>query len=78
MTFEENSTGGRDPGLAVLRYQELAKSFYQDTGAPDILISGSDEIAVALAGFLAESGVPAGSENWPVITGAGASPAGVR
>lgn len=76
--FDENSTSDRDPALALARYQEIADSFYREEKAPDLIVTGSDEIAVALAKELAESGIEAGSPQWPLITGAGAQPEGLR
>ena len=40
-------------------------------GAPDIICTGADELALGAAEALEEAGYTAGSEDWPMITGCG-------
>ena len=74
VTFDQNCTVDWDTETALRRFDEIAASFYQDTGVPDIIVTATDEMAAAIADRAAQLGIEPRKGSWPVITGTGISP----
>ena len=77
VSFDDVSVMEGNADLAAERFDEICEDYYSDGGIPDIIVAGTDEIAVMIADRLSASGLIPGTEAWPMITGLGASPEGV-
>lgn len=63
---------------AEARFSEILDHSYEDNQTPDIVCTGFDQAALAVADVLENKGMIPGSEEWPMITGAGCEPEAVK
>jgi putative multiple sugar transport system substrate-binding protein len=77
MTFQDTGILREDPTQASKRLQSLMEEYYEGQ-APDILVTGFDAAAAALADTLESAEILPGSEAWPYITGLGCEAEAVR
>jgi putative multiple sugar transport system substrate-binding protein len=77
MTFQDTGILREDPTQASKRLQSLMEEYYEGQ-APDILVTGFDAAAAALADTLESAEILPGSEAWPYITGLGCETEAVR
>lgn len=64
--------------LAEARFREIMENSYEEGERPDIVCTGFDEAALAAADVLEEMGSVPGTEDWPMLTGAGCEEEMVR
>ena len=64
--------------LAGTRMEAILEKYYTDGEAPDIICTGFDEAALNVQDVLEEAGILPGSEEWPLITGAGCTAEAVK
>ena len=64
--------------IAKTRMTDILTEYYPDGAVPDIICTGFDDAAMGTEEALEEAGFVPGTENWPLISGAGCNAEGVR
>ena len=64
--------------IAKTRMTDILTEYYPDGAVPDIICTGFDDAAMGTEEALEEAGFVPGTENWPLISGAGCNEEGVR
>lgn len=77
-SFEDTGILRFGRNRAESEMKKILEEFYQDTKRPDIICTGFDGAACAAADVLKEKGIYSFGENWPLITGFGCDPEGVK
>lgn len=78
LSFDDTGLLRGSSSLAESRMQEILGEFYDEGEAPDIICTGFDEAALGVENVLDEQGILSGTENWPMITGAGCEAGAVK
>lgn len=78
ISFDDTGILRWSSDLAKSRMADILSASYPDGAAPDIICTGFDNAAMGAEQALEEAGLVPGTENWPLISGAGCNAEGVR
>lgn len=77
-TFDDTAVMRWSSDTAMDGLKETISQYYQEEGTPDIICTGYDDFAQAAMELLEEKEICPGDENWPVVTGVGATAEAVK
>ena len=78
ISFDDTGLLRWSTSLAESRMQEIMEEFYEEGEAPDIICTGFDKAALQIEEVLNQAGILPGSDEWPMITGAGCEAEAVK
>ena len=78
ISFDDTGLLRWSTSLAESRMQEIMEEFYEEGEAPDIICTGFDKAALQIEEVLDQAGILPGSDEWPMITGAGCEAEAVK
>lgn len=78
LTFDDTSVMRWSSDTAKDKLKEIISQYYQEEGTPDIICTAYDAFAQSAIELLGEKEIYPGNENWPVVTGVGATAEAVK
>ncbi|MCD7868787.1 MAG: substrate-binding domain-containing protein [Clostridiales bacterium] len=70
-SFDDAAIIDQSESAAKTKMESVLEEFYKEEQAPDIIVTGYDNVALGIVEALEESGLSAGEDEWPYITGSG-------